>query len=315
MASKKWADADDGEKNRMVAKVDEWRKASINAINGVEGAGGKLGKFLSENWEEMVNAGISITNSLVQMTNNILQKARDEQSRENEKCHEDEMKRIDDEMQARLYALGLVEAKTVENYEAQLEAAIQSGDELAIYQANQALTKATIEQEYADEKTRIDEELAQKQAELQYQSEMANWKAQKLAAALNAAQAVMSIWAQFPKWDGGASMYIALGALIGTTIAQMAVIESNRPVRRFETGGIVPGSSYSGDHMMIRANSGEAVITQEQQRNMMNMLNTPGQAAAVNATIIIQLDAREIGRQTFKLAGDGQYFLKARAVH
>jgi hypothetical protein len=113
--------------------------------------------------------------------------------------------------------------------------------------------------------------LKKKQDELQYQSEMANWKAQMVQVFIGAAQAQISIWAApIEEFWSGMTGKIAMSALAAaTTAAQIAVIAANKPVPRFETGGIVPGSYYSGDHMMIRANSGEAVITQAQQRNMM----------------------------------------------
>lgn len=46
--------------------------------------------------------------------------------------------------------------------------------------------------------------------------------------------------------------------------------EFNLP--RMEYGGIVPGTSYSGDHNLIRANSGEMVITRSQQASLWNMI-------------------------------------------
>jgi hypothetical protein len=156
-ASDEWAQADKAKKDEMIATVRTWEYESTKAIKDVNEEGKDLGSFMLENWQDFYNAGASILTDLMTMSNTILQKSLDEQSKELDKWHEDEMKRIDDEMHARLYALGLVEAETVEDYEAQLEAAKESGDELAIYEATQALTKAQIEQEYADEKARIDE--------------------------------------------------------------------------------------------------------------------------------------------------------------
>jgi hypothetical protein len=236
-----------------------------------------------------------------------------------QELHDRELERLDAEMHAKLFALGLVEAETVEDYEAQLEAAKRTGDEIAIYEASQALKKANIEQEYADEKARIDEELQQKQLELQYRGEMASWKAQMVQAVVSSAQAQLQAVSSGMQAGYPALMWVIpmLGAMAAvTSAAQIAAINANKPVPHFETGGIVPGSSYSGDNMIIRANSGEAVLTQEQQRNMLDMLNTSSRSGAMaNVTLIVQLDAREIGRRTFELAGDGQYFLKARAVH
>lgn len=45
----------------------------------------------------------------------------------------------------------------------------------------------------------------------------------------------------------------------------------------FASGGIVPGSSYSGDNVMARVNSGEMVLNQGQQRNLFNALDSGGQ--------------------------------------
>lgn len=48
-------------------------------------------------------------------------------------------------------------------------------------------------------------------------------------------------------------------------------------VPAFASGGIVPGSSYSGDNVMARVNSGEMVLNQGQQRNLFNALDSGGQ--------------------------------------
>jgi hypothetical protein len=43
---------------------------------------------------------------------------------------------------------------------------------------------------------------------------------------------------------------------------------------KYAYGGIVPGSSNSGDHVPALVNSGEAIINKYQQKNMMAMLNS-----------------------------------------
>lgn len=63
-----------------------------------------------------------------------------------------------------------------------------------------------------------------------------------IAAALtNGALAITSILAQYPKFDGGIAMGIALGLATATTIAQVAKIASTK----YEKGGILRGASHA----------------------------------------------------------------------
>lgn len=79
---------------------------------------------------------------------------------------------------------------------------------------------------------------------------------------------------------------------------------------RMEYGGIVPGNDYSGDHNLIRANSGEMVITRSQQAALWDMIesgtygDTDGSGDSIdNSSIDItnnyqinsNLDAEEVG--------------------
>ena len=79
------------------------------------------------------------------------------------------------------------------------------------------------------------------------------------AAAAGGASAVASI-----PWVGPA---LAVAAVASITAAIMAAMS------KFATGGIVGGSSYSGDRNVIRANSGEMVLTKAQQRTLFDIAN------------------------------------------
>jgi hypothetical protein len=65
-------------------------------------------------------------------------------------------------------------------------------------------------------------------------------------------------------------------------------------------------------------NSKEAVLTEQQQKNFLDMAdgagNGPGSGGGLRATIVIMLDRREIGQSTVDLINDGYYTIKARAM-
>ena len=42
----------------------------------------------------------------------------------------------------------------------------------------------------------------------------------------------------------------------------------------FAQGGIIGGSSYSGDRLLANVNSGEMILNSRQQRNLFNLLDT-----------------------------------------
>lgn len=73
---------------------------------------------------------------------------------------------------------------------------------------------------------------------------------------------------------------IAAVAAIASVVAAMA------NVPKFATGGVVPGNALSGDNVLIRANSGEVVLTKQQASNIGSLLGGRG------------------GEVTFKIKGD-----------
>lgn len=61
---------------------------------------------------------------------------------------------------------------------------------------------------------------------------------------------------------------------------------------QFANGGIVPGTSYSGDNVIARVNSGEMVLNSAQQGNLWNMLNG-GMGGGINMPITINNNASD----------------------
>lgn len=71
-------------------------------------------------------------------------------------------------------------------------------------------------------------------------------------------------------------------AAVTATIASVigGIVEAKNLLKeadRFEQGGVVPGNSYHGDRVIARVNSGEMIVSQEQQRNLLDVAN--GQSA------------------------------------
>jgi len=72
---------------------------------------------------------------------------------------------------------------------------------------------------------------------------------------------------------------IAIGAAI------MASVMGFMP--QFANGGIVGGNSYTGDHMMVRANSGELILNDRQQAELWAMAN--GRSSGGGNGIVVQI--------------------------
>lgn len=59
-----------------------------------------------------------------------------------------------------------------------------------------------------------------------------------------------------------------------TGLAELAtIISSIHNLSGFANGGVVGGSSYGGDRLLARVNSGEAIVTQNQQKHLFELLN------------------------------------------
>lgn len=68
----------------------------------------------------------------------------------------------------------------------------------------------------------------------------------------------------------GVAAPIVTPALITTAVA--GVLSAFAAIPSFSTGGVVPGSSYSGDNILSRLNSSEVVVNQSQQNRFMDYI-------------------------------------------
>jgi hypothetical protein len=298
-----------------IGNIGKGTKAAESEINGLKAA---LQAAFGEDWGTAIYQGLQQLPAIVSSVASLITESVEREAKKQQKILDDQLKdekkALKERHQQRLVDAGLASAETEKQYEAELEAALRTGDEVMVYKARQALEKAQIDQEYADEQERIENEIAEKKAKTQYEAEMTAWKLKLLSATASGAMAVVNGLATEPFVPVG----IAMGTLAGTlTGLQIAAVAAAKPELSFQTGGIVPGNSFSGDNIPAHVNSGEGIFTADQMKAMGLMLNQQGSEQTerpIFITIVHQLDTIEIGRQTFKAANNGHYFLKERAI-
>lgn len=128
--------------------------------------------------------------------------------------------------------------------------------------------------------------------------QMVSWAAQSAAsiAQMLAENAQLIISAQAVAMANGAKSAFALPfpfnlAAWASVAATIAGIFASLP--KFATGGIVGGNSFGGDRQLIRANSGEMIITRAQQARLWSAISGGGSLGG--------------GQVTFKISGQELY--------
>lgn len=106
-----------------------------------------------------------------------------------------------------------------------------------------------------------------------------NMGAWALSSAANIAQMIVQLQA-LATAQGVASAFSAPWpaslAAVATVLTTVASIFSSLP--QFAEGGIIGGSSYFGDRLLARVNSGEMILNQEQQRRLYDLTTSDGGA-------------------------------------
>lgn len=82
----------------------------------------------------------------------------------------------------------------------------------------------------------------------------------------------------------GASMPFPYN-LLAIAAGVAAVVAALANMQKFETGGIVGGTSFFGDQVLARVNSGEMILNRAQQASLFKMINQGGGSGAVTFRI------------------------------
>lgn len=232
---------------------------------------------------------------------------------------EAQLQQLDQEYQAQLEAAGLAEQTALEKAQAELEIAKASNDQKAINEAQLAVRKAQIDQNYENAKSAIEAEAAKKKAQLEYKAALAAWEARMLASAaqipIMVLNAVASGW-QAP-WPASPIVAAAFGATaLATGIVQTAAIAAAKPKKQnFATGGIVTGPPGT-DIIDARLTAGEIVMNEAQQARLMRLLNGQesmgpgGQQVAGVLTVVLEDMGLVLAKATGPYFANGMVRLK-----
>ena len=82
-------------------------------------------------------------------------------------------------------------------------------------------------------------------------------------------------------------------AAIASIVATIASVFASLP--KFESGGIVGGSSFTGDKLLARVNSGEMILNKNQQQNLYNQLDNAGIGQPTNTNVNVSGQFRVSG--------------------
>lgn len=83
----------------------------------------------------------------------------------------------------------------------------------------------------------------------------------------------------------GSAAAVPVVGWINAIAAVAAITTALASIPKFATGGIVDGSSFYGDKVLARVNSGEMILNRSQQKNLFNLINNGGGGSKVEFKI------------------------------
>lgn len=125
-------------------------------------------------------------------------------------------------------------------------------------------------------------QIKKESAEQAYRTQMWEWTQSIAQIGVSTAQAVMQALSS----SGNIYAGIAMAGIVGSLgAAQLGAAMASKPkAPSFAKGGIVPGSSYSGDNVTANVNSGEMILTRSQQAGLWRMLSG-GESAGYSVSV------------------------------
>jgi TP901 family phage tail tape measure protein len=309
--------------------VEMQRIVSLKAVEGYKDAEKAVNEYydalsdkaklqdIINNFKEVTDIVISLANVI----NSAIQTSIDRQIELQERAldkflavHEEELisalANIDKREEEALILAGVLEQTERERLQQAVDDAITAGDLIKQKEAEDALIRFDIQEQYQNKRDQLEENMAEERlaretkiankiAQLAYQADIAAWINDVLNSHVMAALATLQALTV-----GGPGAAIAVGVISGIATT---IVTANPPLPppEFKNSGIVPGSSYKGDMTKVMANAGELILDKGKQENIAKQLIDNG-----DKTIHIHnhtyLDGKEIAISSAKYYNNGQ---------
>ena len=285
--------------NDYIHSTDDMKKKVKQAFDDLWSATDKkdIWNRMKEGVKEYGQEAVKTLSQLTEFYNQQLQKQVAAEIESLEKIHNAKLEYFEKEKQRKLYEKGYIEAQTEEQHQRELELAIESGDQQRIYEAHSNHEKFLIEQDYLNNVNAANEEFNREKAKQEYRAALAQWQTQLLNSIASGALSVTM--AGINTWPLPAVPMMAMAAT-NATIQQGILLKNKPKMQTFSGGGIVEGSSFSGDNKLVWANSDEMFLNRHQQKNLFNKINNDdlGSEKNITITIPVYLDGKIIASNT-----------------
>lgn len=163
--------------------------------------------------------------------------------------------------------------------------------------------------EYNNEKIRLDEELAQKEALIARKQAIMDRAMALFNIGVNTASAIMKIWAETPKADFGVMTGVLTALAAATGAAQTAAVLA-QPLPKARKGGRIEGATHEAGGVLVNTEDDERIVGADPSRAYPELLNLisflgkrkmrlpdTGYATRRAQTISPDVLASEVGRQ------------------
>lgn len=214
---------------------------------------------------------------------------------------------LDAQLEAELEAAGVSEETTVEQAQREYDAAVETGDALAIEEKRRALVKAQIEEKYQ-----------KKKADLEYQAALIAWQFQMATAAAQIPLATMNAIASGFKAPSYMLPWfpIAMGAVAATaTTMQLAAVAESKPQPpKFAAGGIIPGSAQGTNIIAGENNRTEVVMNPDQMANTLMAIGNGRGGGGVTLAQMPPVSEAAFYKMIFDASQNGDLYIAQRAV-